>query len=135
MFMCIEFRDVDIDETHARVLESGFGRGRKIAEARAYGNHQVGLARKDVSAGSSGHAEGFQILRVIPGKRALARHRLPDRDARPFHEARQRFARSAVNDAPARDDERLPRRANPFYGASEERAISERSGDMPGALL
>src|SRR2546427_13260711 len=66
MLIGVEFSHVYIDEPHAGILKGSFRRGRKIAEACAHCDDEVGFARDYVSAGRSGRPEGFEILRMLP---------------------------------------------------------------------
>ena len=128
--------DVDIDEPHVRVLECGLGGGGEIAEARADGDHQVGLARGDVGAGRPGHADGAQVLRMVEAQRALAGLRLADGNSGALAKPSQRLARlrcTARRRRPRSSGRRAARMAS--AARANHGRLGLRPGNAPDPLL
>ena len=131
----IDFRDVDVDEADLGILERGLGCRGEIAQARADGDDQVGLARRDVRARSAGDADRAEILRVIEGQRALACLGLSHGNAGLLREPGQCLGCFAVEYAAARHNQRPAGRADPLGGDRQLTALGFGAGDVPDALL
>ena len=71
-FAGVERVDVDADDRHVRVLEDGPRRRHEIAQSRADGDHQVGIARQPIRGEAARRADRPDVHGVVPGKDALA---------------------------------------------------------------
>ena len=100
----VELGDVDIDEADVRVLEGRFRCGGKVRVARADANYQIGVMRQAVSRQRAGCSDRPGVERVVEAQTALARHRLPYRDAGGIDQRSQRFCRLGVDHTAARHD-------------------------------
>ncbi len=100
---------------------------REVLQPRAQRDHDVRFVRERVGGRSARHADRSRLQRMVPRERALPRLRFGDRYAVRFGEAPQRVgAAVAVQNAAARDDQRLPRRAEHSGGGIEVGLLGHR---------
>ena len=108
--------------------------GGEVLQARADGQHQIGVYRHGIGGGRTGDAYRAQVERVVPGQAAFAGLRLGDRNTVLLRKAAQRGPSLAVQDTAPCNDQRAFGTAQQGGSSGQLRSLGRRAAeaDQPG---
>src|SRR5688572_9101923 len=135
MFVTIQFRNVDVDKSNARVAERSFGRGCKIGVTSADADDNVGLGCDSIRRERTGRSNGAQVPRMIAAERTFARLRFTNGNSGGCTKLGKDFGGLAVNNASARDNQRLFGTPQKFRSTVQRLAIRAVSRDSPNTFF
>ena len=135
MLVRVEGRDIDVDESNARVLERRAGGRCEVAVACADADYEVGLSGESVRCGGAGCADRTKVLRVVPDQGSAAGLGGGNRDAGLLGKGSQLLLGSRVDHATAGDDERRPGRPQCLNCPGERAVLGERPTNVPFPIL
>ena len=131
----VEPVDVDPDERHVRVLERGPGGRDEVAHPGADADDEVGVPGQPVGREAARRPDRADVLRVVPGQRALAGLRLAHRDPVRRRKVVQRRLGAGVDRTAPGDDERAPRGPDELDDLVHELRLGARPADPPDPPL
>ena len=133
--VAVQLGDVDVDEPNVWVLKRGPRAGREVAVAGADADDDVGLRGDSVGCRRAGGSDGAEGAWMIERQRPLAGLGLRDGDSAAPDEPAQHLRRLGVDDAAARDEERLLGAPDQARRAVESRSVGQRPRDVPDTHL
>src|ERR1700722_16831042 len=134
MLVRVEFRYVNVDEPHGRILKRSFRSGSEIAITRANPNNQVGFASHNVSARRTGDSHCPKLLRMVKRQRSLTCLRLTYWNAGGTGKFRKRLGRLGIKNATPGNDQRVLRSTNPLSRLVQKTLIATCSWDHPNSF-